>query len=201
MKLSTALPSLLPLALLAPLGLRSAPTSGNSEPLEFQVDPVHSHVLWKIEHRKVSYFYGRFDQVSGAIAFDPEHPEESSVYVEVQAKSIDTRTEKLNQHLRSPDFFDVVQYPVITFESQKVEPLGDDRYRVTGELSLHGVTREISVEVEHVGTAEGRDGTLIGFHTVFTIDRTEYGMKYGTQRGDLGKEVELIVSLEARSEA
>ncbi len=162
---------------------------------EFQIDPVHTSVLFKSRHNNASYFYGRFSDVSGSFTFDEKNPGASKVEVEVKAESVDTRTPKLDQHLRSPDFFDAKQFPVIRFESTKVKAGKKGFYEVTGDLSLHGVTKSITVEMEHVGTAEARGNKVIGFHTVFTVDRTEFGMNYGVS--SLGSDVEMIVSIEA----
>ena len=162
---------------------------------EFRVDPVHSTVLFKSLHNNASYFYARFTDVSGSFTFDETKPSASKVRIEVKAESVDTRTAKLDQHLRSPDFFDAKQFPVITFESTKVKKGKKGLYEVTGDLSLHGVTKSITVEMEHIGTAEMRGGKVIGFHTVFTIDRTEFGMNYGISM--LGSDIELIIGIEA----
>ena len=157
---------------------------------------MHSSVLFKSKHNDVSWFYGRFNELSGTIVYDPADVSKSKVTMEVAAESVDTRNEKLDQHLKSPDFFDAVQFPVIAFESTKVASAGEGRLAVTGDLVLHGVMKEVTVELEHVGSADGRRGKLVGFHGVFTIDRTEFGMTYGAD-GGLGKEVELTVSVEA----
>ena len=153
---------------------------------------MHSSIHWKVKHNGASWFYGRFRNLEGSFVFDESNPAKCEVTMEVDASSVDTRTEKLDGHLRSPDFFDVKQFPKLTFESKKVKKSGD-KYHVTGELSLHGVTKEITIEMEHTGS--GNDGAVQGFHTSFTIDRTDFGMNYGI--GGIGKEVEIIISIEA----
>ncbi len=184
------------LALSSPEVASASSLRPTAEAETYKVDGVHSHVLFKIRHNDVSYFYGRFGDISGTFIFDEENASECSVEIEVQAESVDTRTAKLDQHLRSPDFFDAKQFPVISFKSTKVKKGKGDVYEVTGDLSLHGVTKSITIDMEHVGTANGRSGKLMGFHTTFTIDRTDYGMNYGVGRM-LGSEVELTISIEA----
>ena len=162
----------------------------------FIIDPVHSTTIFKIKHRQVSYFYGCFNDLAGSFEYDSEKASNCSLSLEIRSESVDSRSDKLNQHLRSPDFFDVKQFPVIAFRSTKVEQAGEFDYRVTGDLFLHGVTKSISFDLEKVGEANGQAGHLIGFHSKFVIDRTEFGMTYGAG-GPLGSDVELIVSIEA----
>ena len=169
------------------------PTTAES----FKVDPVHSNVIFKVKHRDASYFYGRFAKFSGTFTYDEKNPANCEVVMEVEAESIDTRTAKLDDHLRSPDFFDAKQFPSIIFESTDVKKGSRaGTYAVTGDLTLHGVTKSVTIELEHTGSSEGRRGTVVGFHTVFTIDRTDFGMEYGVG-GGVGKDVELTISIEA----
>ncbi|MFT5285092.1 MAG: polyisoprenoid-binding protein YceI [Planctomycetota bacterium] len=196
--------ALLTLTLLGSAGLLafSSPTTepvaqpSSAAASNFIVDPVHSTVIFKVKHKEVSYFYGGFDEISGSFEYDADDASKCSLSVEIRSESVDSRNEKLDQHLRSPDFFDVKQFPVIAFRSTKVEAGGEHDYRVTGDLLLHGVTKSITIDLEKVGEASGRGGNLIGFHTKFVIDRTEFGMSYGVG-GPLGSDVELTVSIEA----
>ena len=191
----TALSSFGLLALSTPTIESSAlPTALESE--TFAIDPVHSSAIFKIKHLDTSYFYGRFADMSGTLDFDSTDPSKCSLLIEIPAESMDSGNDKLDQHLRSPDFFDAKQFPVVGFKSTKVEAGEDGGYRVTGDFMLHGVTKSITVDVEHVGSADGRRGKMVGFHTTFTIDRTEYDMNYGVG-GPLGSEVELTISIEA----
>jgi polyisoprenoid-binding protein YceI len=185
------------------LGLAAAPTGpvsrGASSPTtaaSYTVDPTHSHVLWKVKHNNASYFYGRFAKFSGSFTFDEKKPGDCEVLMEVDAASVDTRTSMLDKHLRSPDFFDAVQFTTLIFESTDVaKGKGKNMYSVTGRFTVHGVTRSITFDLEHTGNGKSRDGPVIGFHTSFTIDRTKFGMNYGL--GGIGKEVEIIISIEA----
>ena len=188
------------LAILAPLGLAlTAPDpapKASTEAEAFVVDPVHSSVHFKVKHNDAAYFYGRFSELSGEFTFDAEDPSKSEVRIEVQAGSVDTRNDKLNSHIMSPDFFDAKQFPIVSFTSSKIEQIDEALYKVTGEFAMHGVTKEITIEMEHVGTSEGRSGKIIGFHTIFTVNRRDYGMNYGRPEM-LGDDVEIILSIEA----
>lgn len=162
----------------------------------FDIDPTHSNVLYKIMHREASFFYGRFREVTGSFEYDADDASKCSMVLEIPSAGVDTRSEKLDQHLRSPDFFDAKQFPVIRFESTKVTSPSTGLYEVTGELDLHGVKKTLTFEVEQIGRSESRGQVLLGFHSRFVIDRTDFGMTYGLG-GALGSDVELIVSIEA----
>jgi len=188
---------------LAALALSRGATGAETaaaEAAEYAIDPTHSNVLFKVQHFGASWFYGRFNEVSGEVAIDREKPANSHVLMIVKASSVDAKVSKLTDHLRSPDFLDAVQFPEIVFESTKVAA-GKKKgtFEVTGELTLHGVTKPLTVAVEEVGSGAGpTGGEIVGLHTTFTIDRGEFGLKYGYDSGAVGKEVLLIVSVEAQ---
>lgn len=169
---------------------KSAPTGSAT----YVIDTVHSTVLFKIKHLNASWAFGRFDDVSGTFTVDYDKPEKSSLKVEIKTESVDTNAEDRNKHLQSPAFFDAKQFPTITFEGKSVKKKGET-WSVTGDLSLHGVTKSITVDLEHVGTAPGmRGGELCGFFGTFTLKRSDYGMKFMAEQ--LGDEVALTVSIE-----
>ena len=175
---------------------------GITQPMEaslYEIDTAHSMILFRAKHNNVTYNYGRFNEFTGQIMFLPTAIPESMVEFEVKAASVDTGNEKRDQHLRSSDFFSAKQFPVITFKSTKViEKEGEeDMLEVTGDLELHGVKKSITVDVEITGRAKGREGeSLIGFESIFTIKRSEFGMTYGI--GPISDEIRLIVSIEAK---
>ncbi len=161
----------------------------------YKVDGVHSSVLFRAKHFNTGYFYGRFNDISGTVVVDESNPAKSSVEIEVKVDSIDTHDAKRDQHLKSPDFFNAKQFPTITFKSKQVKKSGKDTYEVTGDLNLHGVTRSVTVKVTRTGA--GKDpfgGYRIGFETVFTIKRSDFGMKF--MLGPVSDEIRLIVSIE-----
>ena len=162
----------------------------------WEIDPVHSSVLFKVVHLRVANVYGRFNDVSGTIVVDEQQPEKSSINVTVQVESIDTHVAKRDQHLKSPDFFNAKQFPTLTFKSKAVKALGDD-WELTGDLTIHGVTKEVTTKVDRTGTGPGMEGeTRTGAEAIFTIKRSDYGMTFMLPDG-VSDEVTLIVSLEA----
>lgn len=145
----------------------------------WQIDPTHSEVGFSVKHLMISTVRGRFSGVKGSVLLDSEEISRSSVEVEIDAATIDTREEKRDGHLRSPDFFDVEKHPTITFRSRRIERLGSDRFRVTGDLTIRGVTREVVLEA----TDEGRErdpwgGDRAGFTASGKIDRREFGLTW-----------------------
>lgn len=166
-------------------------------PEQYVVDPVHSSIVFRIKHLDISYFYRLFTGVSGTIIGDREKPQNSSVEIAIDAASVETFDAKRDKHLRGPDFLNAKAYPKITFRSTKVEPLGNDRVRVTGDLTMLGTTRPVSLEVTKTG--EGNDpwgGYRVGFEGKVTIRRSEWGMTYLVGKG-LSAEVDLIIAVEA----
>ena len=160
----------------------------------FQIDAVHSTSIFRVHHFGAGMFYGRFNDVTGTIEVDDGTP---SFNVSIDVNSVDTNNEKLDGHLKSPDFFNVVEFPSMTFKSTSAKKTGDEIYTVDGEISMHGVTKPITVQVANTGQATGRRGEMIGFETEFTIKRSEFGMTYGVENGALGDSVKIIVALEA----
>jgi len=164
----------------------------------YQIDSVHSMVIFRAKHKGVSYNYGRFNEFTGEIMIDETDMSKSSVAFEVKTASVDTGNEKRDQHLRSPDFFNAKQFPVITFKSTKISMKeGEtDMLEVTGALELHGVKKSATVDVEITGRSKGQQGeSLIGFEAVFTIKRSEFGMNYGM--GAVSDDIRITVSVEA----
>ena len=161
-----------------------------------QIDTAHSSLLFKIKHKDVAWFYGRFGDVKGTFDLDPANAAGGSIEVTVKAESIDSGNQKRDEHLRSPDFFSAKEFETMTFKSTSVKKTGEHTFDVAGDFSLHGVTKQITVPVEFTGKASGqRGGDVAGIHTTFTIKRSDYGMSY-MQGGGLGDEVTIIASLE-----
>lgn len=164
----------------------------------YEIDAVHSSVLFRAKHMGVAYNYGRFNDFSGKITLDDRDVSKSTVEFEVRTESVDTGNEKRDQHLRSPDFFNAKQFPVITFKSTKVsEKAGKENVlEVTGDFNLHGVKKSITIDVEMTGELDTpKGGKIIGFHTTFNIKRTEYGFNFGLE--GVNDDIQIIVSVEA----
>lgn len=145
----------------------------------WQIDPAHTEVGFSVKHLMISTVRGRFGAASGTIVLDESDISRSTAEVTINAGGIDTGEEKRDAHLKSPDFFDVEKYPAITFRSRRVERLGADRLRVTGDLTIRDVTREVALEVTDEG--RGRDpwgGVRAAFSATGTIDRREFGLTW-----------------------
>lgn len=164
----------------------------------YEIDTSHSMIIFRAKHKGISYNYGRFNEFGGSLTIDETDISKSTVQFEVKAASIDTANKKRDQHLRSPDFFSAKQFPVITFKSTEVKMKEgtEDTLAVTGDLELLGVKKSITVDVAITGKGKGERGeSVIGFETIFTIQRSEFGMTYGV--GAVSDDVRLIVTIEA----
>ncbi len=166
----------------------------------YAIDGGHSSAIFRVKHFDTAYFYGAFREVSGSIQYDAANPGGSSIEVEIAAASVDTRSNSRDDHVKSPDFLNAAEFPKITFKSTKVEAAGDNMMKVTGNLTLHGVTKPVTADVELVGQGtHPRSGKeLIGFEARFTVDRTQHDMNF--MAGPLSKEVDFILSVEAGKE-
>ncbi len=145
----------------------------------WKLDPAHTQVEFAVKHMMITTVKGRFTDVEGTIVTDEEDPTASSVEVTIDAASIDTRVEDRDNHLRSADFLDVENHPELTFRSTEVEQVGDNEYRMKGDLTIRGVTRPVELHVEEEG--RGRDpwgGTRAGFTATTEISRKEWGLTW-----------------------
>ncbi|HWP40906.1 MAG TPA: YceI family protein [Tepidisphaeraceae bacterium] len=163
----------------------------------FKIDPVHSFVVFKIGHLNVGYVWGTFPGPAGSFVVDSGNPAASSLEVHVKAENVHTGNDARDKHLRSPDFFDAKQFPTISFKSDSVTPSGDDTYQVSGQLTLHGVTRPLTVTLKKVGEGDKgpQFGYRAGYDTQFTLKRSDFGMT--TMPQAVGDEVTVFVSFEA----
>jgi polyisoprenoid-binding protein YceI len=171
--------------------------SVSAQPVTYRVDPVHSFVLFRVKHMNTAYAYGRFNSFSGTIVVNEQDPSKSSVEFEIDANSIDTGNSQRDDHLRSPDFFNVRQYPKITFKSTSIRRINANTFEVKGNLTIRGTTRPLTVRVTYVGKGRNPRGQeIIGFETTFTIKRSEFGVSYGLN-GGLSDEVRVTIAVEA----
>ncbi len=181
-------------ALCAVMGFSLAAPGARAEAQQYGLDTTHTAFVFSIKHLGMSYTYGRFNDVKGEIAIDPDNPGACNFFFSIGTDSVDTGLQKRDDHLRSPDFFNAKQFPVITFKTGKVEA-AENGYRVTGVLSLHGVAKTITIDLEKLG--EGKDpwgNYRIGFATMLKIKRSDYGMTNMMEA--VGDEVKLMISFE-----
>jgi len=189
---------------IAGAGLSGADTAMRSR--TYEVDPVHTNVIFKIRHGSVSNFYGRFNETQGTIEFDKLHVERSSMSFTVQTGSVDTHNRTRDGHIKGADFFNARQFPEITFASTGITELSDGVYTLTGDLTLMGKTVRIDAQMLDVRTGKFRDNDVVGLEARFTIKRSDFGItKFldakNPEKGPLGDVVELIVGVEADLEA
>jgi polyisoprenoid-binding protein YceI len=143
------------------------------------IDNAHSHVQFTVRHMMISKVRGQFHTFTGTVNFDEQNPANSSVNVEIDAASIDTRDEKRDGHLKSPDFLDAANYPTLSFVSKRVEVLDDSRGRIYGDLTIRGVTREVDLKVEYDGVARSPWGQeVVAFSASFDFDREDFGITW-----------------------
>jgi polyisoprenoid-binding protein YceI len=166
----------------------------------FTLDSAHSHVGFSVRHMMIAKVRGRFATFNGTLTV-AEDPLQSTVEVEVDLASIDTRDEQRDGHLRSPDFFDVEQYPTMTFRSTGVAVNGGDSVRLDGELDLHGVTQPVSLDVVYDGVGQDPWGNQrIGFSATGEIDRETFGLTWNQPLAQGGVLVGKAVRLELEAE-
>ena len=147
--------------------------------MKWQIDPSHTNIGAKVKHMMVSTVRGRFAGATGTIDFDPASPETGSVELRIPAASINTGDEKRDAHLRSADFLDADTYPDIVFLSTKVKASGKDNFVVGGDLTIRGVTKPATVNVELAGIAEDpRAGQRAAFDATASFDRTQWGLTW-----------------------
>jgi polyisoprenoid-binding protein YceI len=167
------------------------------------LDPAHTSVQFGVRHLMVSTVRGEFGKVSGTVEGDMANAPKAVVNASVDAASIDTRNQKRDDHLRSPDFFDVAKFPTLTFKSKAIEKTGDGHYKVTGDLTMHGVTKEVVLDVDSV-TPPIKDpwgNTRAGAHATAKVNRTDFGLTWNKaiEGGGVvvGDEVAITVDAEA----
>ena len=162
----------------------------------YKIDPAHSGAFFEVGHLGgVSRFMARFNDISGDLVVDT--PAKSTIKVQIKTDSIDSNHEGLDKHLKSPDFFNVVQFPTMTFTSTAVtlNPTGEGT--VAGNLSLHGVTKPVTLTLKQIGSGKGMKGeTRAGYVATGSIKRTDFGMAYGVP-GAATDEVDLRINIEA----
>ena len=145
--------------------------------MAWEIDPAHSEAQFAVKHMMFTTVRGHFNVLSGSLNIDEQHPENSWVEAQVDASSIDTRSDYRDGHLRSADFFDVEKYPTINFKSNKVEHISGDEYRVLGDLTMHGVTKPVQFKAEYAGTGKNPYGKIVaGLSAKTKINRKEFGL-------------------------
>ena len=182
----------------AVLGLSLAATGQTHATEAFKIDPSHVHVAFEISHLGLSTTIGQFGGIAGTLTLDENEPANSAVDVTIDAASVDTNWEARDEHLRSPDFFNVAQFPTITFKSTKVETTGDSSAKIHGDLTLLGVTKPVVLDarLNQIGPHPLRpEQRVAGFSATTAIKRSDFGMNAYVPA--VGDDVTIQIEVEA----
>lgn len=183
---------LAPLAVIAALAL---PAAASAADYTIDTKDAHASINFRIKHLGFSWLTGRFDQFSGTFSYDPKAPEASKVSVEIATTSVNSNHAERDKHLRNTDFLDVAKFPKATFVSKKVEPAGEGKAKITGDLTLRGVTKEVTIDAAYVGGgADPWGGNRAGFTGTTKFALADYGITFNL--GPASKEVELSLDVE-----
>jgi len=176
--------------------LASVVSFAHAEPVTFKIDPVHSTVLFRIMHLNISPSYGRFADPTGSFVIDSTDVTKSSFDINIDVTKVNTDSTKRDEHLRGPDFFSVQQFPTATFKSTSVKDAGGGKMDVTGNLTLRGVTKPVSLTMTKTGEGDrgARFGYRAGFEGTVALKRSDFGITY--MMDGLGDEVQLTIALE-----
>ena len=169
--------------------------------MAYNIDFSHSSVQFNVRHMMLAKTRGEFTKWSGTVNLDPANPANTTVDIAIDATSIDTRDEKRDGHLRSPDFFNTEAYPTLHFKSTKVEVKGDDKAKLYGDLTIRDVTKPVVLDVEFTGQAKSPWGTTnYGFEASTKINREEWGLQWNValETGGwlVGKDVQIDIAIE-----
>ena len=168
----------------------------------WDIDPAHSTVEFSVRHMMVTTVKGQFQKVKGTVELDEKDPSKSTVEVSIETASIDTREAKRDAHLKSPDFFDAAKFPTLTFKSTKIEKAGKGKFKLTGDLSMHGITKSVVLAVEgpsaSIKDPYGR--TVRGVMATGKLDRKDWGMTWNKALDSGGFVVSDEVKLDINAE-
>jgi polyisoprenoid-binding protein YceI len=179
----------------------------SSKPTQWNIDPAHSAAHFSVRHLMISNVRGEFTKISGSALVNSADHTKSSVEITIDAASINTREPQRDEHLRSADFLDVAKYPTLTFRSKRIEPLGPEEFKVSGDLTIHGVTKEVTFDIEGP-TPPVKDpwGNIrAGITAAAKINRKDFGVAFNalTETGGVvvGDEVKITIEAELIQQA
>ena len=170
--------------------------------MAWEIDPAHSEAQFAVKHMMFTTVRGHFNVLSGHLHIDEQHPENSWVEAQVDATSVDTRSDYRDNHLRSPDFFDAEHYPTLNFKSTKVEHVKGEEYNVLGDLTIRGMTKPVLFKAEYAGQAKSPFGKVVaGLSAKTKINRKEWGLNWNQALESGGLLVSEDVTIEIELEA
>jgi polyisoprenoid-binding protein YceI len=194
-----------PFLLAVLVALFAAPSLARGIP--WQIDPAHSTAQFAVHHLMISNVKGEFSKVTGLANLDENDLTRSTVEVNVDAATVNTREPQRDAHLRSADFFDVARYPTITFRSRRITPTGNGKFKMTGDLTIHGVTREVTFDVEGPTPAikDPQGNVRVGASAIARINRKDFGLLWNAalEGGGVvvGDEVAIAIEVELVKQA
>ncbi|OOG53767.1 YceI family protein [Rhodanobacter sp. C03] len=177
-------------------GLLGAAVSAQAAPVTYKLDPGHTMVLFSWNHFGYSNPVADFGLGDGTVVFDEQHPAQSSVEVTLPLANLDTHVPALDKHLKEADFFDADKYPTVTFKSTTVQPLGGHKFKVTGDLTVHGVTKSVVLDatLNKVGPHPMTKAQAIGFDATATLKRSDFGV--GAYVPNVSDEIKIRITTE-----
>ncbi len=147
--------------------------------MSWQIDQSHTNVMFSVRHMMITKVRGAFEKLEGTVELDAKHPENTRVEINVETASVNTRDEKRDAHLRSPDFFNSEAFPLMSFKSKRVELVDESHAKLTGDLTIRDITREVSLDVEFNGMLKNPWGmTSAGFNAGARINRKDWGLTW-----------------------
>jgi polyisoprenoid-binding protein YceI len=178
-------------------GLLGAAVTAQATPVTYTMDPGHTYVLFSWNHFGFSNPTGNLSLGQGTLVFDEKDPAKSSVDVTLPLSDLDTHVSKLDEHLKKPDFLDADKYPTITFKSTKVQAVGGNKYKVTGDLTVHGVTKPVVLDatLNKSGEHPMLKVPTVGFDAVATLKRSDFGV--GAYVPNVSDEIKVRITTEA----
>lgn len=178
-------------------GLLGAAFTTQAAPVTYKMDPGHTDVLFSWNHFGFSNPTANLGLGEGTIVFDDKDPSKSSVQVTLPMDKLDTHLEALDEHLKKPDFFDAAKYPTVTFKSTKVEAVGGNKYKVTGDLTVHGVTKPVTLDatLNKSGEHPMMKVQTVGFDATATLKRSDFGV--GAYVPNVSDEIKVSITTEA----
>jgi polyisoprenoid-binding protein YceI len=179
------------------IALLATPSLCFSESQTWQIDPNHTAAQFSVKHLGISTVRGVFEKATGTVTFDPADPSKASIQATIDANTVNTRVQMRDNGLRSPHFLEVEKFPTITFKSTRAEPAGAGKLKVTGDLTIHGVTKQVVLDVDAssqpINDPMG-NGLRMGANATTKIDRKQFGITY--LPGVVGDEIQITLDVE-----
>jgi polyisoprenoid-binding protein YceI len=162
----------------------------------WKIDPNHTAAQFSVRHMGISTVRGAFTKVSGSVDYDPANPGKTTIDATIEAASVDTRVEMRDNDLRSPNYFDAAKYPTITFKSKSAQAAGEGKLKVVGDLTIHGVTKEVTLDVDGPSApmTDPRGNTHVGASASTKIKRTDFGV--GSSNPMVGEDITITIDVE-----